>query len=127
MWMSDVKPGTASAGIHLSWQVAPSGVVVTVVGELDMETAPRLDATLTEAAEHVTAANPLALDMSGTTFLGSAGLRVLMTWHERCAAAGSSLVLSRPRRHVASVLRITGMDTLFTVTARPSVAIGPDQ
>lgn len=102
-------------------------MVVTVVGELDMETAPRLDATLAEAAEHVTAANPLVLDLSGTTFLGSAGLRVLMTWHERCAAAGSSLVLSRPRRPIATVLRITGMDALFTVTARPSVTIGPDQ
>lgn len=125
--MTDLGPGIPNGGIQLAWQVAPSGVVVTVVGELDMQTAPRLDATLCEAAEHATATHPLVLDLGGTTFLGSAGLRVLMTWHERCAAVGSSLVLTAVRHPVATVLRSTGMDTLFTVATTPVASVEPDR
>lgn len=114
--------------MQLSWQVATGGVVVTVVGEVDMETAPRLDAGLAEAAEQADAATPLLLDLSGTTFLGSAGLQVLATWHERCRAAGSALVLVAPHRAVTQVLRITGLHSVLTMASTVPVpaAPGPD-
>lgn len=126
--MSDISARTPDGGIRLTWQVSAAGVVVTVAGDVDMATAPQLDAGLAEAGEYATATVPLTVDMRETTFLGSAGLRVLADWHQRCAAAGSSLVLTGLQRPVANVLRITGLDRLLTVISSvPTQSVPTDR
>lgn len=52
--------------------------MVTVVGEVDLDTAPELEFRVTRAAA---AADPLVIDLSGVTFFASAGLACLLTAH----------------------------------------------
>src|SRR4051812_45386664 len=56
-------------------QVA-GATVVTVVGEVDLDTAPELEYRLTGAAD---GSEPLVIDLSGVTFFASAGLARLLT------------------------------------------------
>jgi anti-anti-sigma factor len=50
--------------------------VVTVVGEVDLDTAPELDFRIARAAAE---AGSLVIDLSGVTFFASAGLACLLT------------------------------------------------
>jgi len=56
-------------------QVA-GATVVTVVGEVDLDTAPELDFRIARAADR---ADSLVIDLSGVTFFASAGLACLLT------------------------------------------------
>ncbi|MFD9737380.1 STAS domain-containing protein [Umezawaea sp. NPDC059074] len=55
-------------------QVA-GATVVTVVGEVDLDTAPELEFRLIGAADRP---EPLVIDLSGVTFFASAGLACLL-------------------------------------------------
>ncbi|HVV18860.1 MAG TPA: STAS domain-containing protein [Pseudonocardiaceae bacterium] len=104
--VTEIQP----AAFAVSWHVRPVGAVVTVTGEIDLETAPAVDAALTEAAAQ---APVLALDLSGVTFLGSAGLGLLVSWHHR----HDSFLVVAPRPAVTRVMAITGLDQALTVVS----------
>ena len=68
-----------------------AGVVrVTLTGELDVATAPRLADALDEVAEPTTR---VILDMSGLTFMDSSGLQAIVSARARVADAGRRLAL----------------------------------
>ena len=90
-------------------------VVVQVGGELDMLTAPRLSAQLDQAEAIVVPPAPVVLDLSGLTFLGSAGLAVLLAHHERCAALGSTLRIRANNSVVTRPLAMTALDRVLNV------------
>jgi len=60
-------------------------------------------------------ADPVVIDLSGCTFLDSAGMRVLLAGARGLSATGRSLrvVASDPR--ILRVLEITAVDTLIAV------------
>jgi anti-sigma B factor antagonist len=91
----------------------PARALVTVSGEIDLETAPQLGdhalAALTDVSVH------LVLDLRGVTFMDSTGLKVLLATARRADLAGGSLVLVAPTRPVQRILTLTGLDTTFTV------------
>lgn len=94
-------------------------VVVRAGGELDLLTAPRLSTQLDLAEAIVVPPAPVVLDLTGLTFLGSAGLSVLVAHAERCAALGSRLaVLSDDNAVVNRPLEMTGLDKLLAVNPR---------
>jgi anti-sigma B factor antagonist len=70
---------------------------LTVRGELDIATAPRL----TDAAEAVLTGSPSALvvDLTRTAFLDSSGARALVSLARRAAAAGVPLHVVAPHRN----------------------------
>lgn len=88
-----------------------STVLVVVRGELDIATAPLLDAVL----EGLVGVAPelVELDLSGVAFLDSHGLTTLTTARSRLAAAESVLVLRDPSPVVRRVLAICGLDRDF--------------
>jgi len=91
-------------------------VVVHVVGELDLVSAPVLDELLIEAeAEAGSAPAPLVLDLTGVTFMASAGLALLMKHDERCAAAGRALRVVANGSAVLRPIALTGLKTVVTV------------
>jgi anti-anti-sigma factor len=90
-------------------------VVVQAGGELDMLTAPRLSAQLDQAEAVVVPPAPVVLDLTGLTFLGSAGLAVLLRHHERCAELGSTLQIRASGRAVTRPLRMTALDQVLNV------------
>ncbi|MFD0684514.1 STAS domain-containing protein [Actinomadura fibrosa] len=89
--------------VHGGW------AVVTVEGELDVYTAPRLEAYLAEALGLRTP--PLvALEVSALRFCDSAGLNAFLRGWKRAQALGGRLVLVGPTGRLTSLLRITGLD-----------------
>ncbi len=89
--------------------------VVSVVGEVDVYTAPRLRERLSDlvnAGEH-----HLVVDLSGVDFLDSTGLGVLVGGLNRVRGQGGSLTLVCGTERILKVLRITGLTGVFPIHA----------
>jgi anti-anti-sigma factor len=87
--------------------------LVELGGELDLSTASaEVQELLEECAE---SACHVALDLSGVTFIDSAGLALLVKTDRRLSAAGRRLVLLRPHPNVQRILEITGLDRRLPV------------
>ena len=92
-----------------------SGTTVCVTGEVDSTTAPGLGSCLLEVI-----ARPgdgvVEVDLSGVTFLDSAGLSALATAHRAAEAAGRTLQMRcGTTRAVVRPLQITGLWSVFTI------------
>jgi anti-anti-sigma factor len=85
--------------------------VVSVTGEVDLQTAPRLGETL----EEVRAGTPalIVVDLSKVDFLDSSGLGVLATAHRDAKAAGADLRIVRPRPAIDKVLTLTRLSEVI--------------
>lgn len=102
-------------GEVVRFDVVPHGtnaLVVHVVGEIDTLTAPVLRAQLDE---HLPVSPLLVLDLSQVTFLGSAGLAVLVAAKDEADRRGHRLRLVPGSRIVTRALEATGLLTLFDV------------
>lgn len=85
--------------------------VVTVTGELDMYSAPRLREKLIGL---VTAGKAdIVVDLSGVSFIDSSGLGVLVGALKRCRTSGGELALKGVNAQTSKVLSITGLDKVF--------------
>ncbi len=91
--------------------------VVTVGGEVDLETASQLGDAAVEAVQGVSP--HLVLDLSGVTFMDSTGLKVLLTSQRRAQLAGGSFALAGASRTVQRILALTGLDQ--SIPAFPTV------
>ena len=86
--------------------VRDDGVVRVVVhGELDLSTAPVLDAAL--VAPEAAGAR-VTLDLSDMGFMDSSGLAVLIGARRRADDEGLDLTVSGPNDHVRKLLDLTG-------------------
>jgi anti-sigma B factor antagonist len=74
-------------------------------------TAADLRAQLHRAVDLAT--GPVVLDQSAVERLDVVGLGVLVGAHRRATAQGRDLRVVRPRRRVAAVLHITGLDRVL--------------
>jgi anti-sigma B factor antagonist len=101
----ELNVSTASQGGH---------AVVTATGELDLYTAPRLQAALAGLLREQ--ATRIVVDMSGVEFCDSTGMNVLLSAMKRLKEQGGALELAAPRPAVQRILQVTGLDTVFTVT-----------
>ena len=90
--------------------------VVSVVGELDLATAPRLSHLLAEVAEP---GRVVLVDLSHTDFLDSTGIAGLAIACKHQRELGGDLILDAPNRAVSKVIEITGLDRVMTVTSGP--------
>jgi anti-sigma B factor antagonist len=96
-----------------------SGAVCRPAGVLDVSTV----ATFREAVEpHVRAGGELVIDMSDVTFCDSTGLGAIVSIYRLVSAADGTLILRSPRRRVAAVLAMTGVDQVITVQDSPERA-----
>jgi len=93
-------------------------VRLTATGEIDSTSAPvlkdRLDALLDGGATEVT------VDLTGVTFLDSAGLCVLAAGYRRASAVGGRLRVLVSSRAVIRPLQITGLWDLLQVEKVPA-------
>jgi anti-sigma B factor antagonist len=93
----------------------PGTLRVTVAGEIDMATCPRLDAELDRA---VTAApERLVVDLLGVGFCGVTGVASLGRLRNRCAERGIDLAL-KPSRVVRRALDNAAIAPLFRLEER---------
>src|SRR5687767_2613820 len=86
---------------------------VTISGELDTDTAPRLISTTHEIA--VAPRRGVELDCEGVTFLDSAGVRALIVARNEATRNGVDLVLVRPSAQLTRVIEMTGLVDFLSV------------
>lgn len=98
--------------------VGADPVTVVVRGEVDLLSAARLRATITELLNRgdVTIIN---LDIAGVTFLDSTGLGTLIVAHRISAVAGVTLRLTAVSPFAARLLTVTGAESLLTAALEP--------
>jgi anti-sigma B factor antagonist len=93
------------------------GGVATVVlgGELDIATAPLLDATLADVERNGT--GTVLLDLAQVQFIDSTGLRSLLSARQRAEAAGRKLRLANLPVDVERVFDVTGVRRIFDIAS----------
>lgn len=102
--------------------VSDKCAVVAARGEVDMQTAPRLDAVLTQTL----AGGPkrIVVDLSDTPFIDSTGLGVLIKAAMKLAPAGGSLAVAVGHSHVIRVFEVTGLGEVLEVHPTLEAALG---
>jgi anti-sigma B factor antagonist len=88
----------------------PAARVVNVIGEIDTLTAPVLR---TRLEEHLAEIELVVLDLSEVTFLGSAGLAVLVAARDEADRLNHKFRLVPGSRIFVRALEATGLLTLF--------------
>ena len=91
--------------------------VVSVKGELDIFTAPRLSNVL---AGLVDAGADVVVALGDTAFMESTGIAVLAQTHFALEERGGHLTLDAPRDNVFKVLELSGLTGIITITHPPS-------
>jgi anti-sigma B factor antagonist len=88
--------------------------VLALAGEIDLYTAPRLQAELTAALAAAKSAQ-IVVDMSAVEFCDSTGMNVLLAAHRLATEKGGDLTLAAPRPPVRKILEVTGLQSVFTI------------
>jgi anti-sigma B factor antagonist len=88
---------------------------ISVEGELDLYSSPELKAQLAALPNDL---QHLVLDLTGLTFIDSAGLAVLVFAARKLRGRGGSVRLTIGDHDILKVMAITGFDRYFEI-ARP--------
>jgi anti-sigma B factor antagonist len=81
--------------------------LLSVEGELDIATAPRMIAALNEAVAEMAA--PLVVDLTNVVFMDSTGLALLMNARRRVVRLGHGFAIICPHGPIARVFEIADM------------------
>jgi anti-sigma B factor antagonist len=107
--------------ITVRTEPAGDAMVVHVEGELDLSTAEVAEAQLGQAVG--SGAPAVIVDLDRVSFLGSTGLRVLLSTRERANSTGVDLRLVGDQRVVLRPLQVSGLMPAFQVHATVPDAI----
>jgi anti-sigma B factor antagonist len=89
--------------------------VLAVKGEIDVYTAPRLREKLVDLVSQ--GRRQIVVDLEGVDFLDSTGLGVLVGGLKRLRSNGGDLSLVCTQARILKVFEITGMTTVFSISA----------
>ena len=105
---------------HLDIDGAP---VLSLDGDLDLVTAPRLrDALVRVAVDHP--GQTVTVDLDGVSFLDSVGLGILVGGLRRIVAAGGDMVLICSTPRLLGLLALCRLDRVFEIRRRASDSSG---
>lgn len=96
---------------HVAARTMPA-VVVTMPAEIDVRNAPGLSRGLAAA---LSPGAVLIIDMSGTVFCDSSGIRMLVVAHRQAAGRDTEVRLVVTSPAVLAVLSLMGVDRLLQV------------
>jgi anti-sigma B factor antagonist len=91
--------------------IVPGGI--RLVGELDVSTAPLLQATLAKAVGDQPV--DIILDLADLRYLDSTGLSLFVTTSKRAQTSGRKLVLLNPQTSTRRLLEVTDLTNYFEV------------
>ncbi|MFI5736046.1 STAS domain-containing protein [Kribbella sp. NPDC051587] len=86
---------------------ADDHLLVSVIGDLDLESAP----AMTAALKQVLGDRPVVVDLSGVEFMDSSGLGVLVGAHKDATA----LLLAEPGPRLQKIFKITKLHKVFAL------------
>jgi anti-anti-sigma factor len=95
--------------------------VLTVAGEVDVDTCGQLHEELTTTLSE----GDVILDMSEVAFIDSSGLNVLVSGHRQARDSQHRMIISGSSRRVLDMLEVTRLTTLFSL--HPTVDAAADQ
>jgi anti-sigma B factor antagonist len=111
--------------VDLSISTRTEGVytIVEIVGELDVNTVPRLRERL--AALIADGHHHLVVDLQGLDFLDSTGLGVLVGGLKRVYPHDGSFQLVCTQERILKIFRITGLINVFSIHSSVEAATSP--
>ncbi len=93
----------------------PPYTVLAVTGEIDVYSAPRLREKLVELVSQ--GHRQIVVDLEGVDFLDSTGLGVLVGGLKRLRSHDGDLTLVCTQARILKVFEITGLTTVFRISA----------
>jgi anti-sigma B factor antagonist len=112
----------SDASLDISVQNFKRADMVVVTGRVDSNTAPDLDQALKELMDN--GRHNLIVQLAGVNYLSSAGLRSLVAALRECKRQRGDVLLVSPSERVLEVLRLAGLDSLFTFYDDETAAVG---
>lgn len=110
----DVEPGLDDNLVNVTGERLVSGrLVVSLTGEIDVDTAPDVEAAVHHHLDH--RVESLVVDLTGVTFMGSAGLNLLVALKIDCARRGIGLQLVATSRAVLHSMEVTDLISQFAI------------
>lgn len=109
--------------LKVSTRSQGSRTIMSLGGEIDLYTAPRLHGELVSL---LSGDGPVQVivDMSGVEFCDSTGMNVLLAAHRKAREQGGDLELAAPRPAIKKILQVTGLESVFTVLDDPAAVAG---
>lgn len=105
------------AGLTVQTQNGSDQVLVSVQGEVDLATAPELEAVLEQALQG--AAKQLVVDLREVGFLDSSGLSLLVRQDRRARRISRRLIVIKGPPQVQQVFEMTGLSEYLTLVDEP--------
>lgn len=103
--------------------ITTDATILTIAGELDLATI----ATLREAvATRLSPDAHVVLDLSGLTFCDSTGLGGFVALHRQARSTGARLAFAAPRKRIADLFALSGIDQVISVFGSPDEAVAAD-
>lgn len=96
--------------------------LVTVTGRIDSNNAPQFDAILKDITDR--GRHNVVLDMQGVDYISSAGLRAIVSLLRETKKHRGDVRLAAPSTRVSEVLKLAGLDSLFTTYEDSVSAVG---
>ena len=96
-------------------QLSGDTYVISLAGEVDLYTAPEFKQQLLEVIGQ--GGKEVIVDFSGTTFIDSTTLGVLVGGVKRLRPVGGQLVLVCSDRNIIKIFEITGLHRVFDIHA----------
>src|SRR5712664_4596891 len=106
-------PAQVQAEMSLSVLSRPAVTIARLEGELDIATTPALRERLLSVFGP--GVRLLIIDLSGVSFCDVSALAVLVGTQRRARRLGITVRLAAPRPQMAKLLRVTGLDRIFTI------------
>jgi anti-sigma B factor antagonist len=100
-------------------------VVIAVVGELDMATAPHLQVHITEQLDN--GRKRLVFDLAEVSFCDSTGLSIFVRAKNSCDETGGTVRLAAPQRGVRRILEVSGLVEVLPTYDTVDEAVAADQ
>jgi anti-sigma B factor antagonist len=94
-------------------QLGPDAYVISLKGEVDLYTAPEFKQQLLEVIGQ--GGREVIVDFTGTTFIDSTTLGVLVGGVKRLRTNDGQLSLVCNDRNITKIFEITGLDRVFTI------------
>ena len=114
-WLPDPRHGKVRlVELNVSSRFHDDHTIVTICGEIDLYTAPRLHSELAGLLAEGMPAR-VVIDMSGVEFCDSTGMNVLLSCLRRARERGGELEIAAPKPAVRKILQVTGLDSVFTL------------
>ncbi|MCC6483440.1 MAG: STAS domain-containing protein [Armatimonadetes bacterium] len=100
---------------------SPAIGLVSVTGEIDVYTSPRVRSAMLEHFE--AGCTSLVVDLSSVDYLDSSGLGILVAGLKRARELGGEVLLVTTKPRIMRVLEVTGLDKVFNISATMDEAL----